>query len=149
MLTVQQATIENVDIIAPIFDAYRQFYQQPAALQQAHAFIKDRLEHNESVIFLASWQNQPAGFTQLYPLFSSISLRRTWVLNDLYVLSEFRQKGIATALLEAAKAYVKNTGARGLTLETGTTNRSAQALYEKNGWKREENFFYGFTFEVA
>jgi len=145
MLTVQRASIENVDIIAPLFDAYRQFYLQPADLENAFAFIAERLENDESVIFIAYWNNEPAGFTQLYPLFSSVSMRRAWLLNDLYVAKAFRSNGIATALLERAKSHGRATSAKALTLETSWDNYTAQRVYEKNGWQREQNFFYEFV----
>lgn len=145
MLTVQQANVENIDIIAPLFDAYRQFYKQPHDLPQAKKFIAERLENSESVIFIAYWNNEPAGFTQLYPLFSSVSMKRSWLLNDLYVVPAFRSKGIGTKLLETAKAHGRATSAKGLTLETAWDNYTAQRVYEKNGWHREQNFFYEFT----
>ena len=145
MLTVQRASVENVDIIAPLFDAYRRFYKQAPDLEHAQLFIAERLEHTESVIFIAYWHNEPAGFTQLYPLFSSVSMRRAWLLNDLYVNADFRNKGIATALLETAKAHGRATSAKALTLETSWDNYTAQSVYEKNGWQREQNFFYEFV----
>ncbi|MES2646118.1 MAG: GNAT family N-acetyltransferase [Bacteroidota bacterium] len=145
MLTVQRGTLENVDIIALLFDAYRQFYSQPADRENARAFISERLNNEESVIFIAYWNNEAAGFTQLYPLFSSVSMRRTWVLNDLYVDANFRKKGIATGLLETAKAHGRANNAKGLMLETASDNITAQKLYEKNGWQKEENLFYEFV----
>ena len=145
MLTVQRASIENVDIIAPLFDAYRQFYKQASDIEKAHAFIAERLENDESVIFVAYWNNEAAGFTQLYPLFSSVSMRRAWLLNDLYVHSNFRKHGIATALLDRAKSHGRATNAKALTLETSWDNYTAQRVYEKNGWQREQNFFYEFV----
>lgn len=145
MLTVQRASIENVDIIAPLFDAYRQFYKQASDLEKACLFIAERLENDESVIFIAYWNNEPAGFTQLYPLFSSVSMRRAWLLNDLYVNPGFRENGVGTALLERAKSHCRATNAKALTLETSWDNYTAQKVYEKNGWQREENFFYEFV----
>ena len=83
------------------------------------------------MISIAYWNNEPAGFTQLYPLFSSVSMRRAWLLNDLYVNPNFRNKGIATALLETAKAHGRATSAKALTLETSWDNYTAQRVYEK------------------
>ncbi len=145
MLTVEMAHPANVEIIAPLFDLYRQFYQQPPDPEAAAAFIKERLEQKESVIFMACLHARPAGFTQLYPLFSSVNMCRSWVLNDLYVLPEYRQMGIGYALLEKAKAHARATGASGLLLETASDNLQAQMLYEKNGWVRESHFFYWYS----
>ena len=146
MITIRSAELNDVDIIAPLFDAYRMFYNQQSSLNDAMEFLKQRLIKNESVIFLAFYENKAVGFTQLYPLFSSVSLKKLWLLNDLFVDEGYRKSGAATALLEQAKAYAQSTGAKGLLLETSNDNLPAQNLYEKNGWVKEENFFYEFTF---
>lgn len=142
MITVRTADVADVDIIAPMFDAYRVFYKQPGDLIQARNFISVRLEKNEAVIFLAYWNSQPAGFTQLYPIFSSVKLRRSWLLNDLFVQPDYRKKGIGSALLDAAKEHGRQTGANTLTLETAPDNHTAQKLYEANGWRKETSFYY-------
>jgi GNAT superfamily N-acetyltransferase len=145
MIAIQHATLTNVDTIAQLFDAYRQFYQQPSDLKAAYDFIKDRLDNNESEIFMAYWDGEPAGFVQLYPMFSSVSMKRVWILNDLYVTETFRNKGIGNALLEVAKAHGRATSAKGLMLETARDNHTAQSVYENNGWEKENNFFYWYS----
>lgn len=136
------AQLEHVDLIAPLFDLYRQFYRQPPDPSGALKFIRERLERAESVIFLALDGNRAAGFTQLYPLFSSVSMRRLWLLNDLYVSSEIRQRGVGLALLERAREFAIETGAKGLELATATDNIPAQRLYEKTGWKKDLEFLH-------
>lgn len=137
MLRLEPATLAHIGKLAPLFNAYRQFYEQASDMYGADVYLRQRLANGESVVWIAFWDEQPAGFTQLYPMWSSVSMRRVWVLNDLFVHPDFRQKGIATALMEAAKQYAMETGAKGLVLETGVTNVAAQALYEKQGWKKE------------
>ena len=78
-----RATLEHLGEVAPLFDLYRQFYEQPPDLEGAREFVRERLERGESVIFLARAGERPAGFTQLYPSFSSVSMRRLWNLKDL------------------------------------------------------------------
>jgi GNAT superfamily N-acetyltransferase len=144
MLTVERAGLANVDIIAPLFDAYRQFYKQAPGQEAARSFISERLKNDESVIFLAYVDGEPAGFTQLYPVFSSVSMCRSWILNDLFVDPGFRKQGVGEALLEKAKEHGRITNANGLLLETAGDNFTAQSLYEKNGWTKETHFFYWF-----
>jgi ribosomal protein S18 acetylase RimI-like enzyme len=128
--------------VAALFDGYRQFYEQPADYPLAEAFIRDRLANDESVVFLALDQESRAGlgFVQLYPSFSSAAARRIWILNDLYVAPVARRRGVARALLEAARDHGTTTGAKRLVLSTAATNREAQALYESFGYKRESVF---------
>lgn len=81
------------------------------------------------------------GFIQLYPTFSSVSIKRLWILNDLFVIPEGRRQGVGTKLLERARAFAVETHAKGLTLKTAVENVSAQALYESLGWQRDNHFF--------
>lgn len=139
--TIITATADHLDHLAPLFDGYRQFYQQPSDVASARAFLAERLAHQESVIFLAlDDQGQGLGFTQLYPTFSSISLRRLWILNDLFVAPNARQRGVASHLLEAARQHAIQTNAKGLTLQTAHTNLPAQALYESLGWQWDTEY---------
>jgi ribosomal protein S18 acetylase RimI-like enzyme len=140
-MSITEATIEDLDDLVPLFDAYRQFYKQPSDLAAARAFLLERFEHQQSVIFIARDDSgAPVGFTQLYPSFSSTSLRRIYVLNDLYVRPELRGQHVGVALLEAAAVYGRKTGAARLTLRTATDNLRAQGVYEGAGWRRDDAF---------
>lgn len=141
-----KATEEHVELIAELFNSYRMFYQQESDLDGAREYISARLKNNESVIFLAcnEARTKGYGFTQLYPTFSSVSMKRVWVLNDLYVSEEARRKGIANQLMDAAKELAVSTGAKGLALETAEDNAPAQALYESLGYEKESGFYHYF-----
>jgi ribosomal protein S18 acetylase RimI-like enzyme len=139
--TIKQATIQDIEQIAPLFDAYRQFYGKTSDIALAHSFLFDRLNNKESIIFFAiNNTNTALGFTQLYPSFSSTRAARTYILNDLYVAPEMRRTGIATALLEETARFARSSGAARMSLSTALTNISAQKLYESLGWKRDEAF---------
>ena len=139
--SIIRATIEHLDLIAPLFDGYRQFYKQPSNVDGARMFIKDRLIRHESVIFLAFLDEAAVGFTQLYPSFSSSSMQRLWILNDLFVAPNGRRSGVGEALLERARQFAVEDGAKGLMLETAVTNTTAQKLYERLGWVRDTEFY--------
>lgn len=140
--TIRKATREDIPVVAKLFDAYRMFYQQSSDLEGATGFITERLRNNESVILLAMINETAAGFVQLYPIFTSVGMQRTWLLNDLYIDPFYRGKGIASALLDAAKDFGRSTSSKWLMLQTSVTNAAAQALYEKNGWHKETDIFY-------
>ncbi|HEY3455961.1 MAG TPA: GNAT family N-acetyltransferase [Bryobacteraceae bacterium] len=141
-IAVRQATIFDLDRIAPLFDLYRQFYRKPSDLALARRFLRDRFEHNQSIIFLATRGDSTAvGFAQLFPSFSSASAARILILNDLFVLSEVRRRGHGSQLLAAAAEFGRAIGAVRLTLSTEVTNEAAQALYEGTGWKRQTDFY--------
>jgi ribosomal protein S18 acetylase RimI-like enzyme len=141
---VRRATLEDVPAVAPMFDAYRVFYGQEPDPELASRFLRERLERAESVVFLAldGEAGRASGFTQLYPLFSSVAARRKWLLNDLFVASEARVRGAGGALVEAARRFAAETGAKGLELATAPDNVAAQRLYEATGWKRDAFLHY-------
>lgn len=138
---IRQAHVSDLNALVSLFDDYRQFYGRPSDLAAAHDFLLARFDHGESVLFIATVDGAPAGFAQLYPGFSSVSLARTFVLNDLFVSTEYRRRGLASGLLTAATRYAESLGALRLTLSTAIDNATAQALYASQGWKRDEQFY--------
>ncbi|HEY0503965.1 MAG TPA: GNAT family N-acetyltransferase [Lysobacter sp.] len=137
-LNVRRATLDDLDVVAPLFDRYRQFYDKHEAAA-SQAFIAQRLQRDESVVLLATLEDVAAGFTQLYPSFSSVRAARVWVLNDLYVEAFARRHGVAQALLAAAAGFARGDGAVELVLETMPDNQPARTLYEAHGWQRYDD----------
>jgi GNAT superfamily N-acetyltransferase len=137
---VRQATVEDLDTMVPLFEAYRLFYRQTSDPDRARRFLLERFEHNQSVIFLAFYGQEAVGFTQLYPSFSSTAMTRIFILNDLFVMPEARRKHAGMALLDAAVNYGRRVGALRLELRTEHTNTTAQSTYERAGWQRETQF---------
>jgi GNAT superfamily N-acetyltransferase len=137
---VRQATAEDLDLLVPLFDVYRQFYRQPSDPGRAQRFLRERMEHNQSVILLAFEGAAALGFTQLYPSFSSGAMAPIFILNDLFVAPEARRRGVGSALLDAAASHGRRTGALRLVLSTELTNTTAQAVYERMGWRRDTVF---------
>ena len=140
-VSVRQAVLSDLALLAPLFDAYRQFYGRPPDLAAAESFLRERFSHGESVVFLAQADAGPAGFTQLYPSFSSVSLARTFILNDLFVVPGHRRAGVGSELLRAAVEHARSLGAVRVTLNTDIQNATAQATYEARGWKRDREFY--------
>lgn len=143
-VTIHQATIEDVQDAAALFDEYRIFYGQPSDPEGALRFLFDRFEHQQSVIFLArdSESGEPAGLAQLYPSFSSVSMKRIWNLNDLYVRESYRGRKIGVALLERAKDFAVQTGSKGLEIATQVTNLRADRVYRDFGFVPDEEFIH-------
>jgi len=145
-LAITRATLDDLDAVVPLFDAYRRFYDQPSDEARAREFLQARMGANESVILLASDGDRAIGFTQLYPMFSSVRTGRLWILNDLYVDAGARRSGAGRALLEAAADFARNDGAVGIVLETTRDNATARALYRNAGWEEADTQWYSLSF---
>jgi GNAT superfamily N-acetyltransferase len=142
-MKIIQANETHLEAVAALFDGYRVFYKQESDIKGATAFIKERMQLQESIIFLAFDNEKAVGFTQLFPIFSSVSMERSYLLNDLYVLPEYRGKQIGAGLLRHAQAFTKEKGYKGLALETAIDN-PAQRLYERLGWEKDDGAFHYF-----
>ncbi len=128
-MMIRKAVISDLEELNGLFDQYRRFYNKPSNLEASLQFLKDRIEKNESEIFM-SWNGDKAtGFVQLFPVFSSTRLARYWLLNDLFVDPDHRSKGISKALIERAKQLCRDTDACGMYLETGKSNDIGNQLY--------------------
>lgn len=143
IITVR-AERSDLDELASLFDAYRVFYKQESDLENAKVFLKERMDNNESIIFVSKSSGTLTGFTQLYPTFSSVNLQRTWVLNDLFVAESSRGKGISKVLIQAAKDFVITQKGRGLALETDKGNFVGNNLYPVVGFELDEDHNYYF-----
>ena len=148
-IQIRQAVLADLEALSVLVDGYRVFYGRDSDAAAAREFLRARFEHGESVLFIALDGNKALGFTQLYPSFSSISLGRIYILNDLFVHDSGRRNGVGAQLLSAAVDYGKSVGALRLALSTAFTNTRAQALYEAEGWERDDDFFYTRTIDRA
>jgi GNAT superfamily N-acetyltransferase len=141
-ISIRQAVLADLEALSVLFDGYRQFYGRAGDLAAAKNFLRERFIHAESVLFIAHEGTNPIGFTQLYPSFSSVSLERIYILNDLFVNELGRRKGVGSKLISAAVNFSRAVGAIRLGLSTAITNTSAQALYEAEGWERDDDLVY-------
>ena len=143
-VTIRRGTTEDIEEIAKLFDAYRVFFGQGSDLLLAREFLGRRLRNSESVVYCAFTPDERCvGFAQLYPSFSSVSARRIWILNDLFVPGPFRGMGIGTRLLGEIEAFGNDTRAKGILIETKASNAGAQKLYESCGYQKvTKRFFY-------
>jgi len=142
-LRIVEVSLDHLDDLVSLFDQYRIFYKQASDKNAAATFLKERIEKKESIVFLAYLENIAVGFTQLYPSFSSVSMQRSMILNDLYVNEKARSKGVANALLKKAQTYATDNKMKGLALETAKDN-PAQKLYEKLCWEKDEDYLHYF-----
>lgn len=141
IVTTRLATNTDLDNLAELFNAYRMFYQKGNDLTLSKNFIAERIEKQDSTIFTAiANTGKLIGFAQLYPIFSSLSAEKAWILNDLYVIPEARKNGAATNLIQNSITFCREQKAGWISLQTAQTNLQAQQLYEKIGFVQDREY---------
>ncbi|MBV6286686.1 GNAT family N-acetyltransferase [Pseudomonas aegrilactucae] len=142
-MRIIKATLEHLDMLAPLFVKYREFYGQLPYPDSTRSFLEKRLERGESIIYLALPDDDDSklmGFCQLYPSFSSLSLKRVWILNDIYVAEDSRRMLVADHLMREAKRLAKETNAVRLRVSTSADNEVAMRTYESIGFREDTEF---------
>ncbi|KJF46884.1 MULTISPECIES: GNAT family N-acetyltransferase [Bacillus] len=132
-MDIVRANENDLKQVSVLFDQYRQFYKQISNVEAAYHFLVERYRKQESILLVAKQGEQYVGFVQLYPTFSSVAMKDAFILNDLFVINDFRQKGVGKELMKKAFSFANDKGARFICLETATSNIKAQQLYEKMG----------------
>jgi ribosomal protein S18 acetylase RimI-like enzyme len=145
-MNIKKIEAHEWQLVINLFDQYRVFYKKESDLALAECFIRERLHNNESIIYVAMDGDNPVGFTQLYPKYSSVRAVKNWILNDLFVDAEYRKQGIGAKLINQAAKFAKTTGSQFIQLETAVDNYTAQNLYEGLGFIKqppdEEYYLY-------
>lgn len=136
--------IERLNELVTLFDHYRVFYRKESDIERAEQFLQDRIQKQDSVIFVAEKDGKYVGFTQLYPLFSSTRMQRLWLLNDLYVLPEYRGQRVSVDLINQAKQFARETNACGISLETEKANFIGNQLYPQQDFELDTAHNYYF-----
>lgn len=140
-MKIVRAGLGHLELLVPLVDVYRQFYQRPSDPEVVRNYMRERLENNQCVVFMALEGETPLGFTLLYHHWSTVALGHVWLLNDLFTAPEARRKGVAWALMEAARDFTQADGGKRMWLRTAVDNVQAQALYEKFGMMRDVQFY--------
>ena len=140
MFNIYSINDELINDAAALFDQYRIFYKMESDLKSSQAFISARAKQQDSFIFVAYKENEPAGFAQIYPSYSSVAMKKIWILNDLFVAMPFRKSGCATCLLSYVESQASNNDVFSIKLATASNNSQANELYYKLGYKRNQAF---------
>lgn len=141
-MNVRLATITDLNEISSLFDTYRVFYRQLSNIDQSTAFVRERFLNQQSWILVVEQEGRLVGFSQLYPMFSSVSVHRLMVLNDLFVVTEKRGTGLGRALISASQRLAKEMGFETMTIATEKGNAKARQLYPEIGFKEDSNFIH-------
>jgi ribosomal protein S18 acetylase RimI-like enzyme len=145
--TVTIATVRQPDVeqLLPLMRGYCDFYEvdpsDEALLALSRALIGD--PEREGVQLLARDRSAAAvGFATVYWSWSTARAARIGVMNDLFVASAARGRRVGEALIAGCLERCRQRGAVALEWETALDNKTAQALYDRIGGRRERWLSY-------
>jgi ribosomal protein S18 acetylase RimI-like enzyme len=137
---VERINLNHKNRFADLFNQYNSFRDETLREKPVLNRMGERMFNSEPVLFIAL-RNQaesiPVGFIQLYSICSSTNAVKTTIVNDLYVLPDYRKNGIALKLIEVAVKYAINNKSALIQLETLQDDLNAQKLFESVGFKSQ------------
>lgn len=129
-ITVSIAALEDASAIAKLNRLFNEVDESPEA-------IAARMSDPTCVeaVILAKVDDEVIGFALMRVVPTVLYATPHAELTELYVLEEFRQRGIASGLIAYAEQVAVQKGARSILVQTGDDNLSALALYKKLGYE--------------
>ena len=103
---------------------------------------------NESPKFLAYlgyYDGKPVSYITLFFTYSTFLARPTLYLEDIFVLEEYRNKGIGTKLIRFCRNLAREKNCGRMEWMVLTWNTPSIEFYEKCGAKRLDWFVYRLT----
>ena len=146
-IKIKEVSISKINDVVDLFDKYMIFYEQESNPNRYKIYLENRINNKEAIIYVAyDSDTKPIGFVLNYHSFSSVSLGKIIVLNDLFVLEDYRKYGVGNKLIDCSINFAKETGAVRVDLGTAKDNFEAQSLYEKIGFIKDTEYFsYSFN----
>tara|TARA_B110000438_G_scaffold276731_1_gene298752 strand:+ start:87 stop:536 length:450 start_codon:yes stop_codon:yes gene_type:complete len=143
MPKIIRADQNHIAELARLFNLYRVFYEQPSDEKLAYKFITERIDKDESIVFVfEEHSGKLNGFVQLYASFCSVSAVPILILYDLYVEQERRGEGIGRKLMDCASQFAELNGYARLELSTAKDNHIGQSLYESLDYELDDEFLH-------
>jgi len=144
-MNIIKASQKYLDQLISVVEEYRLFCGSSSSPDETRKFFSNLIDSEASTIFIAIDDSTDTimGFVNLYPSYSTLALKRLWILNDLGVSTRFRGQGIAKALIEKVISFAKSTDSVRIELKTNITNDKAQSLYKDLGFEVDrDNIYY-------
>lgn len=100
-------------------------------------FVKDGLLRRRNVLIIAKVEEKTAGYALLtFPREQTFEVQEPFgVINELYVLPEFRRKGVGKKLLEWCLSRIRAEGFKTARISVLSGDKEAIRLYEKLGFR--------------
>jgi GNAT superfamily N-acetyltransferase len=109
----------------------------PGAERVMRRFLADLTSSSHAFLFVAEFDGRTIAFVSGELRESSPTFRpKTWAsVDDVYVEPDYRNLGVGRALVESVKAWAKERGADGVSLQVAAANERGRKFYEDLGFR--------------
>jgi GNAT superfamily N-acetyltransferase len=135
MLSIRYATMDDTPLLATLIGELAEFERlSHEAIVTEEDILRDGFGPQPKFrAFIAEWNGQTAGYTLFFEFYSTFQGRSGLFLEDIFVRSEFRQKGIGEALLARVAKVAWEESYFCLRWEVLDWNTPAIEFYKKLG----------------
>ncbi len=138
-LEIKVANALFIEELLPLFVDYAKISNIYRTKESYRQFITQQLKNEKALILMAFIDHRPVAFLQISKAYSTLAMKQTWLLNDLFVSFEFRRKKVATQMLQHLIAIAKAEKVFSIKLTTEQSNQAAIALYQSQSFELIEN----------
>lgn len=109
----------------------------PDAERMMRRFLSDLASGPQTFLFVADSGGQTVGFISGELREGSPTFRpKTWAsIEDVFVLSDYRSLGVGGTLVEHVRAWAKQKGANGVSLQVAAANERGRKFYRELGFR--------------
>lgn len=135
MLKIHSATRHDAPTLLSLIRGIAAYEKKPdAVVATEQDLLRDAFGPQPKFrALIAEWKDEPAGYASFFNFYSTYQGNSALFLEDLFVLDQFRGKGIGMALLSAVAKVAIDEGCFGLRWEVLDWNHPAIEFYRKLG----------------
>lgn len=132
----------DLNDLLPLLKKYCEFYNQTeqipitsdeSLISLSRALIANPTHEGIQLIVRETKNQTAVGFATIFWSWSTLQGGRLAIMNDLFVLEQYRGQGLADALIVECAKYAREHGAGCLTWQTSVDNKRAQTVYNRSG----------------
>lgn len=137
----QKANVEHCEILLELMREYYALDGLPFDKTAARRVLGQILQNDSfGQVWLIKEEEKTAGYAVLALGFSLEFLGRDAFIDEIYLRSDFREKGFGKQTLRFLEEQCRKLGVRALHLEVERENKAAHAVYQKNGFADHDRF---------
>jgi len=134
-MTIRRATTDDFPTLLALLRDY--YTEQDIWLRDSPEKTASDLAHPQLGFFLAELDGTPAGCVLLRPL---PSVPAATECKRLYVATQFRGRGLAGKLMDAAETHARRVGFDWIYLDSRAEMTTAIAMYRRRGYEEIPRF---------